>query len=162
VVVLSGFVGRYLYVRIPRSIRGIELTDAELMTRVAEATRRLEDSDLPPAIATRVRSFEAWAIPATETDATWSGLVIGDLGLKLRFHSLRRLARRHSTSEVVAESLRLIRERAVLLRRIAYLEKTRKLFDLWHVYHKPLAILMAVIVLLHVATVVYLGYGWAM
>ena len=25
-VVLSGFVGRYLYVRIPRSLRGIELT----------------------------------------------------------------------------------------------------------------------------------------
>ena len=58
VVVLSGFVGRYLYVRIPRSIRGIELTDAELITRAAEATRRLTSSDLPPAVAEMVRAFE--------------------------------------------------------------------------------------------------------
>ena len=50
----------------------------------------------------------------------------------------------------------------MLLRRIAYLKKTRKLFDLWRVYHKPLAILMALIVALHVAIVVYLGYGWAL
>lgn len=162
IVVLSGFVGRYLYVRIPRSIRGIELTDAELITRAAEATRRLASSDLPPTVAAKVRAFEKWAIPASESDATWSGLVVGDLGVNLRFRALSRLAHRSSEAEVVAESLSLIRERAVLLRRMAYLKKTRKLFDLWRIYHKPLAILMAIIVLLHVATVVYLGYGWAL
>ena len=161
-VVLSGFVGRYLYVRIPRSIRGIELTDAELITRAAEATRLLSTSDLPAEVAARVQAFEEWAVPATEKDATWSGLVAGELGVKLRFLALSRLAHRYSDTEVVAESLRLIRERAVLLRRIAYLKKTKKLFDLWHIYHKPLAILMALIVLLHVTAVVYLGYGWAL
>jgi len=162
VVVMSGFVGRYLYVRIPRSIRGIELTDAELITRAAEATRRLSSSNLPPAVAAKVRAFETMAVPATEKDTTWSGLVIGELGLKLRYLSLSRLAHRFSDAEAVAESLGLIRERVVLLRRIAYLKKTKRLFDLWHVYHKPLAILMALIVALHVATVVYLGYGWAL
>jgi hypothetical protein len=162
IVVLSGFVGRYLYVRIPRSIRGIELTDVELVTRAAEATRMLSSSDLPPAVAARVRAFERWAIPTTEADATWSGLVVGDLAVKLRFSALSRLAHHYPEAEVVAESLRLIRERAVLLRRIAYLKKTKKLFDLWHIYHRPLAILMAAIVLLHVATVVYLGYGWVL
>jgi hypothetical protein len=162
VVVLSGFVGRYLYVRIPRSIRGIELTDAELAVRAAEATRRLSGSNLPDALARRIEVFEATAIPATATDTTWSGLLVGELGVKLRFHALLRRARRDPDADVLCESVRLIRDRAVLLRRIAYLEKTRKLFDLWHVYHKPLAILMAVIVLLHVATVIYLGYGWAL
>lgn len=162
VVVLSGFVGRYLYVRIPRSIRGIELTDAELVTRAAEVTQRLKTSDLPQAVAEKVRAFEASAIPTTEQATTWSGLVVGDLGVKLRFLALSHLAHRYSNAQIVAESLSLIRERAVLLRRIAYLKKTRKLFDLWHIYHRPLAILMAVIVLLHVATVVYLGYGWGL
>lgn len=162
VVVLSGFVGRYLYVRIPRSIRGIELTDAELITRAAEATRRLTSADLPPAVAEMVRSFETKAIPASEDDTTWSGLMVGDLGVKLRFLALTRLARQFPNAEVVAEILRLIKDRAVLLRRIAYLRKTKKLFDLWRVYHKPLAILMALIVALHVVIVVYLGYGWAL
>ena len=162
VVVLSGFVGRYLYVRIPRSIRGIELTDAELITRAAEATRRLTSSNLPAAVAAMVQSFEAKAIPATEDDTTWLGLAVGELGVKLRFRALTRVARRYPDAEVVVESLRLIRDRAVLLRRIAYLTKTKKLFDLWRVYHKPLAILMALIVALHVAIIVYLGYGWAL
>jgi hypothetical protein len=162
IVLLSGFVGRYLYVRIPRSIRGIELTDAELITRAAEATRRLSNSDLPPAVAAKVRAFEAWAVPPTEKETTWSGLVIGELNLKVRLLALSRLARRYSHVEVVGESLGLIRERAVLLRRIAYLKKTKRLFDLWRVYHKPLAILMALIVVLHVAIIVYLGYGWAL
>ena len=162
IVLLSGFVGRYLYVRIPRSIRGIELTDAELITRAAEATRRLSNSDLPPAVAAKVRAFEAWAVPPTEKETTWSGLVIGELGLKVRLLALSRLARRYSHVEVVGESLGLIRERTVLLRRIAYLKKTKRLFDLWRVYHKPLAILMALIVVLHVAIIAYLGYGWAL
>lgn len=162
VVVLSGFVGRYLYVRIPRSIRGRELSDAELSERAAELKRELASADLPPRVAAAVHVFEESAIPATEQEATWPGLVFGELRMKLRLFTLRRRTHRRPEYAVVAETLRLIAERAVLLRRIAYLKKTRRLFDLWHVYHKPLALLMAVIVILHVATVVYLGYGWAL
>ncbi len=55
----------------------------------------------------------------------------------------------------------LIGERAVLLRRLAYLKKTKRLFELWHVFHRPLAYVMLVIVAIHVATVVYLGYAFA-
>ena len=162
VVVLSGFVGRYLYVRIPRSIRGRELSDAELAERASELKRELASADLPPRVAAAVQVFEASAIPATEKEATWPGLVFGELRMKLRLFALRRRTHRRPEYAVVAETLGLIAERAVLLRRIAYLKKTRRLFDLWHVYHKPLALLMAVIVALHVAIVVYLGYGWAL
>ena len=38
-VVLSGFVGRYLFVRIPRSLRGLELTQADLDATSARAER---------------------------------------------------------------------------------------------------------------------------
>ena len=43
-VVLSGFIGRYLYVRIPRSIRGNELTRAELDARADELKDELAAS----------------------------------------------------------------------------------------------------------------------
>jgi hypothetical protein len=161
-VVLSGFVGRYLYLRIPRSIRGRELTDTELTARAAELKLRLGLADLPATIASKVHAFEATAIPASEAETTWTGLVIGELRVKLRLFSLARLARGHENSSLIAENLALIAERAVLMRRIAYLKKTRRLFDLWRVYHKPLAILMVLIVVLHVGTAAYLGYGWAL
>ncbi|MCK5377203.1 MAG: hypothetical protein KAJ97_08990 [Acidobacteria bacterium] len=162
VVMLSGFVGRYLYVRIPRSIRGRELTDAELTTRATELKGRLAAADLPPKVAEKVHAFEHSAIPTSEAEATWTGLIFGELRMKIRLIALSRLARRHAESGLVADTLGLIAERAVLMRRIAYLKKTRRLFELWHVYHKPLAVLMALIVALHVVTVAYLGYGWAL
>ena len=162
VVLLSGFVGRYLFVRIPRSIRGRELTDAELSARATELKGRLATAGFPPEIAARVRTFEALAIPATESETTWTGLILGEMVMKLRLSAWTRFKREHADSELVANSLAVIAERAVLLRRIAYLKKTRRLFELWHVYHKPLAILMVLIVALHVATVAYLGYGWAL
>jgi hypothetical protein len=104
-------------------------------------------------------------IPRTEADATWTGLLFGELGakIKIKLVKLRRYARRHGDDRLLVDNaLATIAERAQLLSRIAYLKKTKKLFDLWRVYHKPLAIVMAVIVVLHVATVAYLGYAWAL
>jgi len=46
----------------------------------------------------------------------------------------------------------------LLLRRAAYLRKTKKAFDLWHVFHLPLVYILLVIVALHVGLAVYLGY----
>ena len=53
---------------------------------------------------------------------------------------------------------RSIVERDQLLQRLHYLKQTKQLFDLWHVFHLPLVWVMLVIVALHVAVVLYLGY----
>ena len=163
IVVASGFIGRYLYVMIPRSIRGRELSGSELDERAATLKAQVVDAGLGDDTIDRIHAFEAAVIPKTEAEATWSGLLFGELGAKLRLIKLRRYARRHGEDRhLVDEALASIAERAKLLRRIAYLKKTKRLFDLWRVYHKPLAILMALIVILHVATVAYLGYAWAL
>ena len=57
-VVLSGFVGRYLYVRIPRSIRGNELTRAEMDIRAAELQDEILRSVGDEAILRKVDAFE--------------------------------------------------------------------------------------------------------
>jgi hypothetical protein len=49
-------------------------------------------------------------------------------------------------------------ERVIVLRRTAYLVQTKKLFDLWHVFHLPLVYLLLVIAAGHIAVVLYLGY----
>ncbi len=163
IVVASGFVGRYLYVMIPRSIRGRELSDGELAERAYDLKTRVVDAGLGDDVAGRIYSFEATVVPSTEAEATWSGLLFGELSAQVRLIGLRRYARRHGENRrLVDEALATIAERAQLLRRIAYLKKTKRLFDLWRVYHKPLAILMALIVILHVGTVAYLGYAWAL
>jgi len=159
IVVLSGFVGRYLYVRIPRSIRGAELPRAELDER-AEAMRavltRAVGSD---AVLARLQAFETSAVPHSRADLSVVDLLFGEMTLGRKVRALQgELSRSELPLRLRTDVLALTVERAVLLRRIAYLEWTRKLFELWHVFHLPLVYVQLVIVAAHVAVAVYLGY----
>jgi hypothetical protein len=161
VVVASGFVGRYLYVRIPKTIRGTELTLEELGERSRELRQEVVAYELPEALLRHIEAFEASELPSWARTPTWRGLLFGELSLRLHFAALRRAVRRSEVApEVLHAALSIVHERALLLRRIAYLRKTRKLFDLWHVLHKPLAYLMLVIVAVHIATAIYFGYAY--
>ena len=162
IVVLSGFVGRYLYVRIPRSIRGQELTGDELGARAASIKASLDSSVLPQSVRDQIERFDRETAMVHDEQTTWRGLFLGEIGLRLRLVRFSRTIRRQCRDNaLVHEAVSLIFQRALLMRRIAYLVKTKKVFDLWRVYHKPLAVLMAVIVVLHIATIWYLGYAFS-
>jgi hypothetical protein len=113
-VVLSGFVGRYLYVRIPRTIRGTEVTRGAIERRVGE----LKDA------VQRLRAS------GEEQDG-----------------SLDR------------DIVRLESERATLARRLVHLDRTKRFFAAWHIFHQPLVYVMFAIAALHVAVAVYMGYS---
>ena len=157
VVVLSGFVGRYLYVRIPRSIRGIELTRAELDARADEIKAELADSTQPASIVARVKAFERAAVPDGRPSLT--DLLFGEVGIARRRRALdRELESAGVPLEQRDEIVRLTAARSTLLRRIAHLQRTKKLFALWHVFHLPLVYLLVVIVTAHAAITLYMGY----
>ena len=61
--------------------------------------------------------------------------------------------------ELVTQTIALAAERGALMRRIAFLGRTKKLFELWHVLHKPLVYVMLAIAALHVFVAVYFGYS---
>jgi hypothetical protein len=156
IVVLSGFVGRYLYVRIPRSIRGHELTRAELDARAEELRVELAETLTSPAAFARLDGFER---QLQGKRPSLIGVFVGDLGLARRLRSLDRdLARAGLSDEARATAQRLASERSILLRRLAYLQRTKQLFELWHVFHLPLVYLMLVIVVAHVGVTLYMGY----
>ena len=139
-VVLSGFVGRYLFVRIPKTIRGTELTLSEIQERIDELRDAIAAAGVPP---------EALA-PIEDPGA----------GGWLRWRRVRsRLRKAGVSAELTRETLRLARERQTLMRRIAQLSRTKKLFELWHVFHKPLVWVMFAIAAVHIALAVYFGYS---
>jgi len=155
-VVLSGFVGRYLYTQIPRSLRGTELTRAEL-DREADALREDALSEIGdgPAVAT----LDAVDRAAAGGRASWTGLLLGEIGLRWRVHRLvQALGRSGLSAHRQARLVHITLQRALLLRRATYLQKTKSAFGLWHVFHLPLVHLMGGIAFAHVALVLYLGY----
>ena len=158
-VVLSGFVGRYLYVRIPRSLRGVELTRAELDARAEQLRVAVAAAALPARDLDRVAAFEHRVVPGGAASLSIAGLFFGELAMRRELAALRAgIAPVGVAPELLDSALAVIVERATLLRRAAYLNKVKRLFDLWHVFHMPLVYVMFSIIVLHVVLTVYMGY----
>jgi hypothetical protein len=158
-VVLSGFVGRYLFVRIPKTMRGAELSAGELEERAGEIRAQLAAEGLPPVQLDQVETLAA-PLSRTDSGAFLGDVLFGELRAWLRLRRLRR--RLHAAGvapDLVTQTVALAGERAALMRRIAFLGRTKKLFELWHVLHKPLVYVMLAIAALHVFVAVYFGYS---
>lgn len=161
VVVASGIIGRYIYLQIPRSISGRELTLKEL--------KRTEgDPDSNSAVLN--------GIPEDIRNVFINGLYElrsishGNIFVKrIRQNAFQRSMIRHLKiqmknhglpSKQARQFLSLFRFKMRLARRISQLETMQKLFRYWHVAHLPFAMTMFVIMLIHIAVAILFGYVW--
>jgi len=151
-VALSGFVGRYLYVRIPRTQRGVELSQADLDDRTAALRDELQWSAGVDVLD---------ALDRLEADIAGRPLWvagIGDRALRRAMADLVGQLERRAGKALSAGIRAALDERLRLQQRRSALAATRRLFDLWHVFHLPLVWVMFAIVSLHVGVSLYLGY----
>lgn len=158
-VMLSGFVGRYLFVRIPRSIRGNELTRTELDERAHDLHDQLALSIDSDQLMQEIQAFEATVVPDDATRRSLAEQLTGDVlfGRRLRAF-VARLEAEGVPPAVRDEIARVTRERVRLLRALFHLERTKELFQLWHVFHLPLVYLLLVIAAVHIVLALYMGY----
>jgi hypothetical protein len=159
IVVLSGFVGRYLYVRIPRSIRGNELTRADLDRRAADLQQQIHESVDSEDVLARIEAFEARIGPAVGSRLSVVDAVFGEVGLTRRVRRFEAELGRSGVPEGLGHDIaRHAAERSIVLRRAAYLQRTKALFELWHVFHLPLVYILLAIATVHIALALYMGY----
>ncbi len=157
-VVLSGFAGRYLYVRIPKSIRGTEMGYDEIVEQATQLKVRLVDTGLSVSALHEIDAFEAAVTPESDALSIRGYLLLQARtarGLRCLRKSLQTAALEPALLDAV---LAVSAERASLLGRLAYLHRTKQWFGAWHVFHQPLVYVMFFIAALHVAVAVYLGY----
>ncbi len=163
-VVLSGLIGRYFYVQIPKGIHGNELSIAELMTenqRLAEALQR--QYGVPSTVLSRI---DALAVPPKQVSSmslleVIKFFVLNDLTRRAHLRSVfAALGQEHRSQSIIRHLHTLAARRITLTRRIAFLEKFRQIFHYWHVVHLPFSIVMFVILIIHVGVAVAFGYTW--
>ena len=163
-VVLSGIVGRYLYVQIPRGIHGNELTMTEVGAVLGKLGRRLEQELGVHPDLLRMIDLAAGPLRPTQKLSTVGAIRHSLATTLMRRHLIAALARelrkRHLAPAVRRRVIAMARMRYVLARRIAVLEKLRTVFYHWHVIHMPFTIIMAVILAIHVGVAIAFGYTW--
>lgn len=142
-VALSGVLGRYLYLQIPRGRSGQELSSSEIRTELDQ----LSDPDL--ASHSTPTGPPGGPINWILQDITW---------LLERRGRMRALRDRGSKDP--RRVLALQRRRLLLQRRFSSLEVARKLLHHWHVFHRPFALIMILFMLLHIITVLLFGVRW--
>jgi hypothetical protein len=163
-VVLSGVVGRYLYVQIPKGIQGNELTMNELIVQSKSLSDRLQkEYGMTPALIARVDAIGKSSKPAAQmsTLEVLMYFVMSDLARRIHMRRIASALQRENLHQTAIHHILVLgNARLVLARRIAFLERLRRIFHLWHVIHMPFSIIMFAILLIHVGVAIAFGYRW--
>ena len=162
-VVLSGVVGRFIYLQIPRTIEGRELSVQELIEikeKLAIRIRSVLSEDTSTlteferiSSADRYKSFKlSTAIGYLHRDFFDIKKVMRLFNKRMKLLGIRKIERK--------ELIKAAKSELTMARRIAFLRTSQKLFQLWHIFHLPFAIAMFVIMIIHVAVTIIFGYKW--
>ena len=160
IVVASGVFGRYVYVRIPKTLNGQFLSLQALEERQRELLERIR-GDVGEEVAALVAP-EPLAMPERTGFVRAS---IEAVRFDLQSRGQRRRIRRAMEGRGLPESVRghalaLAQERARLRQQILLLTPFQRAFRYWHAFHLPLAYVMLVVVAVHVAVAFVFGYKW--
>jgi hypothetical protein len=168
IVALSGVVGRFLYARVHRGLRGEVVSLKELQAHVSPEQEDVRSRlAFAPRVEARLRAFEQAELKAEQGWITYFRQVfwlpIAQIFVyrqcAAELHApIRKLAAHSKWSE--ADLVRRERHARKLVRRyltavvkVAHFTAYEKLFSLWHVAHIPFVYLLVISAIVHVIAV---------
>ena len=171
-VTLSGFVGRYLYAQIPRNLNAAELSMKEMQEREAALRKELAEqrATFGFAVDALYQLPSAAEVARTPAVASLISMVLIDFRRPFRTSWVRLrqagfgpwlfslfgfLPTRNPGLE---RALRIAKIEAKLAKSIAFLSRTQRIFQLWHVIHRPFSYAFAILAIIHIGLALYMGY----
>jgi len=171
-VTLSGFVGRYLYAQIPRNLNAAELSMKEMQEREAALRKELAEqrATFGFAVDALYQLPSAAEVARTPAVASLISMVLIDFRRPFRTSWVRLrqagfgpwlfslfgfLPARNPGLE---RALRIAKTEAKLAKSIAFLSRTQRIFQLWHVIHRPFSYAFAILAIIHIGLALYMGY----
>ena len=160
-VFLSGIIGRFIYIQIPRTIEGRELSlneVREMKNDVAGIVRNSYNLDeeshniIADSIKKKVEIYHKNAF------VRFIRKYFDD---RKSFHTVTTLLKKNKLPKAESDKiLALVREDILLSRKIERLDTMQNLFKYWHVAHLPFALVMLIVMIIHVAVTIVFGYRW--
>jgi hypothetical protein len=148
-IVLSGFVGRYIYTSVPRTSAGVELSLEELHEQVVRLEKELDalQGDLSQG-----------ALPEATLATSGPSPVFGRAWYELQSSLNDWFARRKLPEAARPKARRLAelrQQRDKVRRQIQSLSSVRRLLAIWHAVHIPLGLTLFGMAFFHIAAAIY-------
>jgi len=160
-VFISGVIGRYIYINIPRTIEGKELSIGEINSMRNELSTTLRDDYR---VGERIIEMinESYNVnPEVENKTIIFKLIARERSDRAMLQKIKSELRKNNfTGRVYNQVIGLCKKEIGLNRRIGMLGSLQNLFKNWHVIHLPFALIMLVIMILHVMVAIIFGYKW--
>ena len=167
-VATSGFVGRFIYVRIHHGLYGTRMSLAELQAQVGFDSGEVHSKlSFAPRVEQWLREFEATAVarPKNMVHGMWRFLTLGSRARLVRrrcTQEFARVYRMHARAfhwDAARQQRHLAGGKALIAdflagaQRVAQFSRYERLFSLWHVLHVPLVWMMVFSTIIHVVAV---------
>ena len=160
-VFLSGIVGRFIYLQIPRSIEGRELNLSEVramksdLTEIIKTAHNLGEENyriIVDSVKNKTRIYHKSPIVRLIRNTSDDRRSIKEVRRALKNSNLPKTDYKKIVS--------LVKSDITINRRIERLDLMQNLFKYWHVAHLPFAMVMLIIMVIHVGVTILFGYRW--
>lgn len=153
-VVLSGVIGRFIYLQIPRTIQGRELSLAE----ISEMRNSLSDEIKKIGIQSSTTDFISSLNIDNGNNAGSNDQNFND---KEQLNEIKKkLKSMNIPTNDKRKLIQSLKSEISMKRKLHRLELMQRLFRYWHIAHLPFALIMLIIMIIHVAVAFTLGYNW--
>ncbi len=153
IVVLSGFVGRYIYTAVPRTADGIEIEAGALAIEI----QRMQTS-IDAWLATQPEETKILAQRMGLKSYTTSALNIRHGFQEFRDRIAWLIQSRSIDSanrQKVTELRRIIQRRETLRAQVASLAMARRMLAIWHAVHVPIGMALFTAAFIHITAAIY-------
>jgi len=161
-VVLSGIIGRYIYLQMPRSIDGVELSFEESRELNYDLSHQLRQKyNLDDSIINRLDNYSGNESQAINILSLLPIMIKGFWEDRSALNEITiSLKNSNVPRKNIKEVKKMCKAKLKLNRRLSLLKTTQRLFSYWHIIHFPFAILMLVIMVVHVGITLAFGSRW--
>ncbi|HLF35381.1 MAG TPA: hypothetical protein VI583_14145 [Cyclobacteriaceae bacterium] len=160
-VFLSGIAGRFIYIQIPRSIEGKELSLNEVralkmnISDILNESHKLDEASINVITESTRKKIDIYR---KNMVLSWFRNYFND---RKTIQKIRLVLKKNNIPGKEYKNLiRVIKQDITLNRKIERLESMQNLFKYWHVAHLPFALVMLVIMVIHVIVTIVFGYQW--
>lgn len=152
VVVISGFIGRYIYTAIPRDVDGMEIEAGELQRQIDGLEVKIGGwLRKQPGVSEQLLMYSPIAVSGSPRGF---GNPFGDMIYRINLWNVRRKMDPQTRAQA-AYLADLLKRRRSLDRQRASLAQARRLMALWHTLHVPIGLALFTAAFIHIVAAIY-------